>query len=547
MSSDFPSCRRTTGLGAVLLLLLMPAATAQFAGPQTVNLGIGINPQNITGIISEDLDGDGLSDIVGVDDANTGQIGLALGTAGGAYNVQAPVIDPSGSSTGAFLPVLADFDLDGNLDLAYAGTTPTVSPTHAAIYVLLGTPVGANYTFTPTSTHQIIALPGSITSLTTTDFDGDGNQDLMYTTNSPLGASNTVGMLPNVGGGIFGSLHSSTTATGAAEIDICVDYNDDGRKDLVICRPAGAVNGAVDLYAGLPAAPFIPASPTVTIPLPVGFDPIDVHWIECDQKNGYDLALALNGTNSGVVFIRNLGVAPFFNTGGIQPAVMVTGLPSALRRLEVNFDGQEDLSVYSLQGGPGSVKPTDFEVLRVIDCVGTSIGVTNTGGYNSIAFAEQEASLLAVADQRGDGLEDLLVVDHTPIADAVLVYTNIANVIYTISPTRPLLGEVTTFRFNIQTSPALSGRLVACLFSFNGTLPGTAVGPFTLPLNLPLQPNILFSSIGPGGDGSFSQGPIAIPPAPTLFSAQLASACMVQGPVPGTIALISNPAVITLP
>ena len=85
------------------------------------------------------------------------------------------------------------------------------------------------------------------------------------------------------------------------------------------------------------------------------------------------------------------------------------------------------------------------------------------------------------------------------------------------------------------------------MFSIGGTKPGTPVpGGLTLPLNLPLLPLIIPGLLNAGGNGSFTTGPVVIPPAPRLFSLQIASAFAVKGTV-GGIAFVSNPALITVP
>lgn len=539
-------------LPAILLCLLafvlQQSALAQFSAPASVNLGIGTPPSTITGTVSEDLDGDGLADLVGTDNANTGRIGLALGLAGGGYATQAPIQDPAGSPGGAFLPRLADFDLDGNLDLCHAGTTPAGGATHSAVFVLLGTPGAGTYTFTPAVTIPIALLASTITALSTTDYDGDGDQDILYTVTSPVPARRAVGIIPNVGGGAFGPLHSSTTATGPTEIDICVDYNRDGRKDLVICRPLDGLASFIDIYAGQPTPPLIPSSPTISLQLPVPLDASDVHWLDCDQKDGYDLAVTITGSFNGVLMIRNSGVAPFFSTGAIGPLLSLPGRNISLLRLEADFDGLEDLTVYSLLTS-GSERVAAVHTVRVQDCLAALVATTSSGTYDDSQLDEETASPHAVADQRGDGLVDLIAVNNgsTTMQDQVLVFQNQAPVSYAINPARPLLAETTPVDFLIQVPAALAGRRAFLLFSFNGTLPGMTIVGSHVPLNLPLQPQMLVTTIAPGGNGSFTIGPVTFPPNPVLFSAQLASACLVEGASPGTLGFVTNPAVITIP
>lgn len=531
-----------------LALLLCRTAEAQFAPPVSVNLGIGTPPASITGTVSGDLNGDTFLDLVGTDNASPGLIGLALGNGAGGYTVMAPVVDPAGSPSGAFLPKLADFDLDGNLDLAYAGTTPFAGATDTAVFILRGVPSGANYTFVPAVIVTVVPLPSTITGLRTTDYDGDGLQDVLVTSSSALPGGSRIGLIRNLGGFTFGPLTSSTTATGAAEIDVCVDYNGDGRKDAVICRPIPGSISFVDVYAGVGPPQFFGASPTISLALPAGFEPLDVHWVECDQQNGYDLAVSAGGPNPGLLLIRNLGAPPFFSPPiGVAP-FPVNGIPAAIQRLEVDFDGIQDLTVYEIGTSPISLKPTAFEVLRVDDCTLSQGFVTNIGNFDTGALDEAVSDVFSAGDQEPDGRSEVVTIDHTSaVNDRVLVFPHVTPISFSITPSQPLLGQTVPFTFHIQAPSALANRQFWVLFSIAGTKPGTPIaGGLTLPLNLPLLPVIIPGQLDAAANGTFTTTPIVIPDAPRLFSLQLASAFAVRGAAGGA-AFVSNPALVTVP
>ena len=421
----------------LLLAALVPTAAAQIGAPASVSLGIGSPPAHITGTVTGDLNGDTFGDLVGTDNASPGRVGLALGTIGGAYTVMAPVIDPAGSPNGAFLPKLADFDLDGSLDLVYAGTTPFAGATDTAVFILRGVPAGLTYTFVPTATMIAVPLPSTITSLKTTDYDGDGLQDILVTTTSAVPANNRVGLIRNLGGFTFGPLTSSTTATGAAEIDVCVDYNRDGRKDSVICRPIVGATSFVDVYAGIGPPLFFSTAPTISLPLPSGFEPIDVHWLECDQSSGYDLAVSGGGTNPGLLLFRNLGSPPFFSPVVGAAPFTVNGIPAAIQRLEVDFDGIQDLSVNVIGAGPTTLRPTSLQVLHVDDCALSALQNINIGSFETSALPLNLSEVLAAGDQNNDGKTDLVAVTHAAaVDDRVLVFPNITPVTASLPTSR---------------------------------------------------------------------------------------------------------------
>ncbi len=536
------------GMALAATILLASSASAQFGGPGApVNLNIGVTPNVITGTIAGDLNGDGLGDLVGVDNANPGNIGLALGN-GTGYTVQ-PVVPggATGSPTGLFSPELGDFDIDGNLDLACLGTTAT----HTAIYVFSGAPTGGappGYTFALQTTETIELLPGTATGLRVTDMDGDGQLDLIATNDSPNPVRRIVAERHGTGGFIFGPLHSSTTLTGSSDIDVCVDFNNDGRKDFVIVRPAGPQPGFVDVYAGIGVG--LPTSPTVSLQLPSVFSPRDVVWTRCDQNNRYDLAIAAEGPTPGIFLLRNLGAPPFFNQVGFGQVFPSTSVPTTLNRLEANFDGVEDIVSFNLAAGPGSVKQSNFEVFRVIDCAAQSMGAVSSGAINTASVSEVLGAHHSVGEQNAkSGTIDVVVVNHASAGgNVVTVFTNNAQPAFTISPVKPRLSQTSPVTFTIQVPPQFGGLPYYILFSLNGTQPGTPIGPgLVLPLNAPFLPVTIRRTLGATGMDSFSTSPVTFPSAPTFFSLQLACSAAVMNAAGVFPVHVTNPAVITLP
>lgn len=543
--------------GAVPLLLMAvlslcaPSALGQFGPSVPVNLGIGNPPDRITGVASGDLDGDGLGDLVAVDSANPGNVGLALGLGGGAYSVQAPVPGgASGSPTGLANPVLADFDNDGFLDLAASGTTAT----DAAVFVYRGVAGAGTYTFVLQTTLAFTALPSELTAVRSTDFTNDGLQDVLATADSPAPSRRGVMLRTNQGGFMFGPLHSSSTVVGPTDIDICVDYDGDQLKDLVVVRPedpAAGIPGSIDVYSGVgspfqPQPPFIPPQPTVSIPLPPGTSPVDARWIECDYKNNYDLAVAVTGAVDGVLLLRNLGPPAFFQLlPGVGPSPTLAR-PVTLRRGDFDFDGFEDVFAFTVTPGQPGTKAATIELLAIQDCQAQAVATIPAGQSDTSVAPEVIAEPLDSADVDMDGKLDLVSFDHTSAGPSLVeVRRNVSPAALALHPTRPLLGQKTaiTFELNVPSQPNAPFLL---LFSAAGTHPGTPAGGTVVPLNLPLLPVQFQGTLDAQGRATVVTPPIQFPKAPTFFSLQVAAAAILPSPT-GSGFGATNPALLTLP
>lgn len=542
-----PRIRLTTLLaGIAACCAITPRLPAQsFSIPVDVNLGIGALPARITGTAAGDLDGDGFGDLVATDDASPARLGYALGAAGGSYATQTPIAVPG--TTGLFHPRVADFDHDGQLDVAMVGNHNGIAG-HLAAYVALSTSSGGGFALSaPLFAYDL--GPGTlVTDLAVTDFDRNGYLDLLATVRGP--ALNLLVVLrgdvpPSPSVPIaFAPLSSITTSVGPEAVDVCVDFNHDGEKDLVICGTGGP-GPTVEVWPGHGAQT---PGPPIRLALPAGADPYDVHWIDCDQNGFYDLAVASAGVSPRLHLIRNLGAAPYFAAASVSPAHPLDHSAISLLRLDADFDGAEDLSVLKVIATGNPPYQTVLDVLKVEDCALSAGGALAGGVYNPGLVNASVADLHAVDDQNLDGKQDLILVTHTQPASRLRVYRNTAPTTFTISPTRPGLGAKVSFTYDIATGAALANRRFLILFSLAGTLPGIDPmhGP-TVPLNAPLLPLFLPGTLSATGSFHWVAPSVMMPAVPTFFSAQLAAAALVEGALPGSLAFASNPAVITLP
>lgn len=516
-------------------------------------MGVGITPAQITAVTSGDIDGDGNSDLAAVDDLANGAIGVALGTGGGAY--AAPLLSAgTGTTAGAFLLALGDFDLDGVLDAVYSGKDANTAGNPESLFVVGGV-VATPGTFNMAApVVQSINPTAQVTEVCVTDFNGDGEQDVLAATGPDMRIAIWPGA-PRLG--FAPPIWIGTHGPRITDIDVCVDFNKDGFKDLVSCSEGTSLQpGLVEVFRGrdpsiFPNA-FLDPVPAAVIQMPPNTQPVAVHWLECNPGalspivKRYDLVVAMEGQLTGLALLPNLG-GTFPNAVTSLSQFLPTKPKSAIR-LEVNFDGVEDLSVLTFNPQTPTVAPLALSIYSIQDCSLTPISNTPAGMIDTVTVKPETARLHRVGDQNGDGTEDIVTVNHTPPQDRVLVFPNIIQPAFTITPPKPALAQKVSFTFALRAPPALANRPFLVLFGASGTIPGIKVGPG---VNLPLNPNLLPLQIS-GTLNSVGQATIVTPQVqmsnkPEGFSLQIATAFVVLGSAPGSVLFASNPAVVTIP
>ncbi len=195
-------------------------------------------------LLAADLNGDGLADLV-VADADNGRIGVILQSAPGVF--QPPVYSATTSVfTGAI--AIGDVNGDGFLDIlaGNAGTLPgMVSP--GSIDLLLGNGDGS---FDPAT--QVLSGASHVTDVVLADFNGDGDLDIAFSSISDLsdpGSVSGVQVALGNGDGTFGpAVGYTTTADGAPAQIVAGDLNGDGYLDLVVTN--GDDPGTISILAG---------------------------------------------------------------------------------------------------------------------------------------------------------------------------------------------------------------------------------------------------------------------------------------------------------
>jgi hypothetical protein len=229
---------------------------------------VGLYPHSVT---ASDFDGDGNLDIAtayGVSNS----VSVRLGDGNGGFG---PKTDFTVDSY-PYALTSADFDGDGNADLA---TVSVLAP--GTVSVLLGDGNGA---FGPATDFNLDEQePLSVTSA---DFDGDGNSDLAT---ADFRQPSSVSVLLGDGSGGFGPKTDFTVGGGPEEV-ISADFDGDGDPDAATANSDAAT---VSVLLGTGSGAFGSRSD-----LTVRFHPDSLTSTDFDGDGNPDLATANGGSDS---------------------------------------------------------------------------------------------------------------------------------------------------------------------------------------------------------------------------------------------------------
>lgn len=316
-----------------------------------------------------DFNGDGIPDLA----VASGDILVMLGNGDGSF--RSGVESPANVSFNAFLAV-GDFNGDGKTDLAVASYGLTGVPGNApSVAILLSNGDG---TFTQAAANLGTGdTPGS---LTTGDFNGDGNLDLAVAN----AGSNTLTILLGNGDGTFTA--AASPATGNSPSSVAVgDFNGDGKPDLAVTN---AASNTVSILLGHGDGTFTAAASPAT-----NSNPLSVAVGDFNGDGNADLAVANEAGNTITILLGN-GDGTFTAASNLA----IVG-PNSIAVGDFNGDGIADLAV----GGRGAA------VL-----LGNGDGTfTASATLSTFTIAPQA---VVAADFNGDGRTD--VADSTVNGDA---------------------------------------------------------------------------------------------------------------------------------
>ena len=375
------------------------------------------------------------------------------------------------TAAGSNHSVAADFNRDGNLDLA------VVNSSAASVSILLGR---GNGTFASAANIPVTSDPRQVA---VADFNNDGILDLAITRFAAPGVQVRLG----VGDGTFGAATNLSLGGAFDTVGIATgDFNNDGNPDIV-CGASNTVliftTGRIICFRGQGNGLFNSAQETTIDHAPMGIAVGDFNG-----DGNLDAAVAARDDDLVNICLGNGGgTFPTVNTSNVtsQPEEIVAGY--------FNNDRHVDLAVTNTASGTQLVS-----ILR-----GNGNGTFQAQLTRSTGQAEPRA--IVTGDFDGDGDMDLATV-HTTDQVVVLKGNNDATFATTVSFTGGTGAEhSTTGDFNNDGVPDLavarSGGTVATLIGRRET------GTWSV-LNVDFNPgdgsgNTVGATTAPGGNDWF--------------------------------------------
>ena len=286
------------------------------------------------------------------------------------------------TNSGTYGVVAADFNNDGNIDLATANNTPG-----SLISVLMN---NGNGTFATKVDYSIASNAYSISSA---DYNSDGRPDLAAVNYN----SNSVSVLMNNGDGTFATKVDYTTGTNPYSVTSS-DVNNDGMPDLAVANTSSS-NVSILLNNG--NGTFATKADYTT-----GSFPRSVVASDLNGDGKLDLAVASSGSNMASVLMNN-------GDGTFATKVdYTTGTnPYSVTSSDVNNDGMPDLAVANTSSSNVSILLNNGNgtfATKVDYTTGTSPESVTTGDFNGdgkpdLATANSGSSSVSVLSNNGNG------------------------------------------------------------------------------------------------------------------------------------------------
>lgn len=371
-----------TSPGTVSVLLGRPDGS--FAPEVDYSLG-RVAP---TGLAVGDFNGDGIPDLV-VSTQSSG-IEVLLGKGDGTF--QAPITFQVPSVINLTGVAVGDFNHDGKADLAVADISNSDTP---QVTIFLGNGDG-------TFQSGVSYATGGSNSIIAADFNGDGNLDLALGGVPPLGTNAAVSVLLGNGDGTF-KPYISTSVPGSGNVVIAAgDLNGDGKLDLVEATASNLQKG-INVLMGNGDGTFQTAV-TYPETLTGGWTgALAIGDFNGDGK--LDVAAANNSDSDVSIFEGNgdgTFQSPVHYGAGIGPEGLVVGDFNSDGHPDLAVSGEGYVTVLLGQGGGAFTAPANYTTAQPPNVVVT--GDFNGDGNLDIASAGSGSTgSVSVLLGNGDG------------------------------------------------------------------------------------------------------------------------------------------------
>lgn len=297
----------------------------------------------------------------------------------------APVASSVSAGSNPTLLAKADFNGDGNLDLAVANAN-----THT-IQIMLGTGGG---TFT---TGPSFSVGSSVTSVPTSmvvgDFNGDGIPDLLI----GVSPDSIVDVYLGQGNGSFTLVNTIPTVVNPVSMSVA-DFNQDGFLDFVV---ANQQDNTATVFLGQGNGSFWITSTLLATALG---GPGQVVASDFNDDGEPDVMI-MNTTKNTMTTLPGKGTGAF---GNAAAALSLSGTPSGFVVGDFNTDGKMDIAVVS-----SSASTVTVYLGNGNDTFQTGVSYAVGAGPDSIA----------VGDVNGDGFLDIVTANSTAGTVSVLLGT----------------------------------------------------------------------------------------------------------------------------
>ena len=442
----FISTRQLLGYprrGALLLGLggLATGAFGQTFPVTTYSTGSSTSPYKVA---VGDLNGDGRLDLVTTNNA-TATVGVLLAQAAGGF---APVVNYStygGGGTNS-LPYglrVADVNGDGRLDVVTA--QPNMA--NSGVSVLLGQGNGTLGAAMAYSAGSFNGTAGGTFDVAVGDVTGDGRVDLVLANYGNV----SIGVLPGLSGGGFGTLVSYNNPAGQGSSVTLGDLNGDGRLDVV--SGIGAFGSTIGVLYGQ-------SNGTLGggVTYAAGSNNSGYYAVAAGDVNGDGrLDVVTNVTNGVSVLLGQV-------SGFGAPTTYSTGAGSGSRDVklaDVNSDGRLDIVT------------ENYNNVTVVILYGQAGGFAPFVGYSS-GGGTSDPFGVAAGDLNGDGRIDLAAA-NTGLSTVGVLLNTAVTATPTLTSLSPTSGPVGTSV--VLTGTGFTG---ATAVAFNGTAaPGFVVNSAT--------------------------------------------------------------------